>query len=150
MGFLLSIIVGVSSGFLTSKEFALGFKCLNLRGDCLMNRSPSYFQKFTRFQMMKKHLKSKENWVYGIQLSRCGLREGESEKFGNLDLSIYTSMPLILGKHGDFKFFVFISDLICTLQLLKWMKLPLLCSFVLTNCDFVVYEDMVCCVNILE
>jgi hypothetical protein len=51
MGFLLSIIVGVSSGFLTSKEFALGFKCLNLRGDCLINRAPSYFQKFTRFQM---------------------------------------------------------------------------------------------------
>jgi hypothetical protein len=51
MGFLLSIIVGVSLGFLTSKESALGFKCLNLRVDCIMNRSPSYFQKFTRFQM---------------------------------------------------------------------------------------------------
>ncbi len=99
---------------------------------------------------MKKHLKSKENWVYGIQLSRCGSREGEYEKFGNLDLSTCTSMPLILGKHGDFKFFVFISDLISTLQLLKWMKLSLLCSFVLTICDFVVYEDMVWCVNILE
>jgi hypothetical protein len=48
-----------------------------------------------------------------------GLREGEFEKFGNLDLSTCTSMPLILGKHGDFKFFVFISDLISTLQLLK-------------------------------
>ncbi len=76
--------------------------------------------------------------------------EGEFEKFGNLDRSACTSMPLILGKHGDFKFFVFISDLISTSQLLKSMKLSLLCTFVLTNCDFVVYEDMVCCVNILE